>query len=140
SGQSGTQALPLVYGRSLDVITRVLRSWTAGRHPSLALPGVPAVFVTPQISGVSALASRSLMAELLAAIGEHDRAEALYRELAREAPADAEIPAALGAIALERGDHEGARREWKRAIALGVNDAALCYRYATLASAASLPP
>ena len=79
------------------------------------------------------------MAELLAAIGKWDRAEALYRDLVRDAPSDPLTPAALGTIALKRGDREGARREWKRAIALGVSDAALCYRYATLASSAGLP-
>ena len=46
------------------------------------------------------------MAELLAAIGEWDRAETLYRDLAREDPLNALAPAALGTIALKRGDRE----------------------------------
>ncbi len=140
SGQAGVRALPAVCGRSLDLIARDLRAWTDGRgFHAMPLGGVATGGVKLEVSAVSTFASRCLMAELLLAIGELDRAETMYRELDREAPRDAGAPAALGTIALKRGDHDGARREWKRAIERGVGDAALCYRYATLASAAGLP-
>jgi len=140
SGQDGVPALMAVYGRPLDTIARDLHAWSGGRRSRvMALGAVSASAVPVEVSAVSEFASRSLMAELLAAIGEFDRAETLYRDLAREAPLDAGAPAALGTIALKRGDRDGARREWKRAIDLGVHDAALCYRYATLASLAGLP-
>jgi predicted Zn-dependent protease len=71
--------------------------------------------------------------------GQLDRSEALYRDLDRQVPESSGIPAALGTIALRRGDKEGARREWKRALERGVSDATLCYRYAVLAGMAGLP-
>jgi len=140
SGQPGVQALPAVYGRPLEAMGRDLLAWSGGRRfRAIPLPGIAAGAVRVEVSPVSEFQSRSLMAELLAAIGEWDRAETQYRDLAREAPFDAGPPAALGTIALQRGDRDGARREWKRALDLGVTDAALCYRYATLASLTGLP-
>ena len=68
-----------------------------------------------------------------------DRAERLYRELEQGASGDPDIAAALGAIALRKGDRDTARKEWKRAIDHGISDATVCYRYATLADAAGLP-
>lgn len=140
SGQAGARALPTTYGRSLDLITRDLRAWVDGRRfRATPLDGVSTGEVKVTTSALSPFASRSLMAELLLTIGELDRAETLYRELDREAPQDAQAPAALGSIALKRGDREAARREWKRAIDRGISDADLSYRYAILASNAGLP-
>jgi len=140
TGEASVPALVSLYARPLDIIARYLHAWTTGRRPRvIPLAAMPAAAVRVEVSPVSEFASRLLMADLLAAIGEWGRAEALYRDLAREDPSNALAPAALGTIALKRGDPEAARREWKRAIDLGVNDAALCYRYATLASLAGLP-
>ena len=50
-----------------------------------------------------------------------------------------EVLAALGTIALTRGDTGGAVASWKRAVELGVADADLCYRYAVLADGRGLP-
>jgi hypothetical protein len=79
------------------------------------------------------------MADLLMASGALDGAEKAWRALAAEAPENADIAAALGALALRREDAAGARQAWKRAIELGVTDPFLCFRYANLASTAGLP-
>ncbi len=73
-----------------------------------------------------------LMAEILLADGELDRAEALYRDLAQRTPENANAFAALGTIALRKGDRMGAQQRWKEAIDKGVTDANLLYRYAAL--------
>ncbi len=139
AGAPGAQALPAVYSRPLDAIARDMQAWAARRRGApLLLPGVAASGVAVGISEVSPHASRALIAELLAASGDLRRAEERYRALVAEAPGDADAFAALGAIALRRGDLEGARREWRRAIELGVRDATLCYRYAALASMAGI--
>ena len=140
SGAPGVQALPAVYSKSLDVVARDLQVW-AGRRRSLPLPlpGVATAGIAVEVAEVSSYASRALIADLLAASGALDRAEEQYRALATEAPADGAVFAGLGAIALRRGDSAGARREWRRAIDLGVSDAVLCYRYAVLASSAGMP-
>jgi tetratricopeptide (TPR) repeat protein len=138
-GAPGSEALTKVYAKPLDQIMRDLHAWVDGRgSPPIHLPGVAAPSGVAEVSDVSEFASRSLLAELLMATGELDRAEALYRDLDREAPGNADIAAALGTIALRRGDDDGARREWKRAIRAGVTDARLCYRYAVLAGVAGL--
>ncbi|HYW46212.1 MAG TPA: tetratricopeptide repeat protein [Bryobacteraceae bacterium] len=140
SGASGERALSTVYGKSLDAIERDARAWAGKRRAAPIRPvGVAPRGDPVEVSEVSPRAARALMADLLLANGWLDRAEEAYRALEKEDPADADVPAALGAIALRRGDREGARREWRRAIGLGVTDAVLCYRFAVLASAAELP-
>ena len=138
-GEPGLETFTKVYGKPIDQITHDLHAWVNGRGvPPIHLPGVAAPSTAVEVSDVTVFASRSLLADLLMAAGELDRAEALYRDLERAAPRNADIAAALGAIALRRGDHDGSRREWKQAVEAGVTDANLCYRYSVLAGMAGL--
>jgi thioredoxin-like negative regulator of GroEL len=91
------------------------------------------------VSAVSPFAARLLLAQVLLAAGEFDRAEVFFSGLQQDAPDAAAVAAGLGVIALHKGDSESARRLWKRAIDLGITDARLCYRYAILADQAGLP-
>ena len=79
------------------------------------------------------------MAEILLAAGDLDRARTRYSDLARETPQDAAVHAALGNIALRQGDNDRAREQWKLAIALGIQDATLCYQFAALGDRAGVP-
>ena len=138
TGEPGLEALAKVYGRSPDEITHDLHAWVEHNQVRpIELPGVDPGDVAIELSDMPPLATRLLLADVLLTAGELDRAESLYRELATEAPAEAS--AALGAIALRRGDSAAARREWKQAIAQGIQDADLCYHYAVLADQAGLP-
>jgi tetratricopeptide (TPR) repeat protein len=138
-GDPSLETLTKVYAKPIDAITRDLRAWVDRRGvPPIHLPGVAPANFAVEVSDVPVFVSRSLLADLLMATGELERAEALYRDLEREAPGNPDIAAALGTIALRRGDNEGARREWKHAIQAGVTDASLCYRYAVLAGMAAL--
>jgi hypothetical protein len=120
---------------SIDVLTHDLRMWVdSGASASVRLPRVSSDSVTVEVSDVSPLASRLLLAQLLLAAGEFDRAEALFTAL----PDSAEVSAALGMIALHKQDSDGARLAWRRAITQGIADAALCYHYAILADQAGL--
>jgi tetratricopeptide (TPR) repeat protein len=80
-----------------------------------------------------------MLADLRFVNGELAPAESLYRALLEERPSAAEIHAALGTIALRRGDNGAAIAAWKRAVDLGIADAALCFRYAALADERGLP-
>jgi tetratricopeptide (TPR) repeat protein len=80
-----------------------------------------------------------MLADILVAAGKLERAETAFRALAPELPGSAEIPAALGVIALRRGRQSDAMREFQRAIDLGIGDASVCYRFAVLADTAGLP-
>lgn len=134
SGTPGSEALTKVYGKRLDVISQDLHSWTDAGHKITRVSAPVATNIAAiRISALSEVALRSLMAELVLAIGDLDRAEALYHDLARESPGNPNVSAALGTIALRKGDRESARKQWKQAIAEGIHDATVCYRYASLA-------
>ena len=117
SGSPGLEALLSTYGKSADAIARDLRNWLKQRRlPVIQLPAVVAGSAPVDISDVSPIASRVLLAQVLFAAGEFDRAETRFAALAHDAPESPEVSAALGMIALRQGDSEGARRAWKRAI------------------------
>lgn len=137
SGHSTEQALGEAYGKSLEAIAGDLRAWIGGRRPTPAvLPGVVVPPLRPDQLTLSSFEQRMLMADLRMAAGDLSRAEPLYRELARESPESAEVWAALGGIAHQRGRDDEARKAWRRAVELGISDPVLCYRYAALADEA----
>jgi tetratricopeptide (TPR) repeat protein len=140
AGTPSLKALALVYAKSADVITRDVQAWINSRTKltPVQLPALAVSQVSVEVSSVSAFASQFILADLLMASGQLERAEALYRELEREQPDSADVSAALGAIALRQGDRNRARQHWKRAISQSVMDAMLCYNYAVLAEAAGL--
>ena len=140
SGAPASAALTKVFGRSLDAITADMQThFNRAPLAPVTVPGVAVGSIKVSSSPVSTSTSRSVLAELLSASGELDRAATLYRELARESPRDPDIAAALGNIALRKDNPWEARRKWKEAIREGVTDANLCYRYAALADDAGVP-
>jgi tetratricopeptide (TPR) repeat protein len=140
SGSPGLDALMSTYGKSADAITRDLRNWLNQRTlPVIQLPEVVIGSVPVEVSDVSPIVSRLLLAQVLLAAGEFDRAERAFTALAHDAPDSPEVSAALGMIALHQGDSEGAGRAWKRAIRQGIRDPMLCYNYAVLADQAGVP-
>ena len=141
AGTRAAQAMTAIYGKTLESADRDARAWAGRpRAATFALAGVPpGAGSAVEVTELSPYAVRALMADLLAAEGELDRSEAAWRALDSAQPGNPDPAAALGAIALARGDRAAARREWKRAIDGGVADASLCHRYAALASAAGLP-
>ena len=129
-----------IYGKQADAIERDLHTWVSQGMAALQLPPVHPKSVAPEVMDVPPGASRVLLAQLLLTAGEFDRAQPLFSELSREAPDSADVSAGLGMIALHKGDSEGARIAWKRAIEQGIADPKLCYQYAILADQAGLPP
>ena len=139
AGTPATQALTTTYRRQLTTIARDAHAWIkTGHFTPVRLPGVAMPDVGVEVTTVSPFDSHLLLAELLFASGDLDRAEASYRDLGRQAPNVAAIPAALGTIALRKGDRNSARDEWRRAMDLGIDDPSLCFRYALLAQEAGL--
>lgn len=129
------------YGKSADAIAGDLRVWVDQRAASsVQLARVSPESGAVEISDVPPLVPRVLLAQLLLTAGEFDRAEALFHALADALPDSAEVSAALGLIALHKGDSERARLGWKRAMDQGITDAKLCYHYAILADQGGLSP
>jgi len=124
----------------IETATRDLHEWVEQRKiPSIRLPEVLTPPVTAEVSDVPPVALQLVLAQLLLAAGELDRAEARFTSLSGTAPDSPEVFAGLGMVALRKGDSDGARRAWKRAIDQGIIDAQLCFRYAVLAGEAGLP-
>jgi tetratricopeptide (TPR) repeat protein len=127
-----------IYGKSLNGILADLHAWVQTRRFGVPLPGIPSVNRDVQISVLTDFEANSLLADLLLASGKLDEAQAAYRALAAEHPDAANVHAALGKIALRKGQPGLARQEWSRAMRLGIRDAKLCYEYAILAEDAGV--
>src|SRR5262249_55257748 len=137
---SSTQAaLEGVYHRSIEAIFRDLRDRQSRGPSPTAMPGDADVNEIAPTSPVGPFTSQVVLAELRHASGDLVQAEAAYRALASEQPSSAEVHAALGVIAMERRDSARAMEEWGRALALGIDDAELCYRFAQLADQQGAP-
>jgi len=141
AGTPSVKALTTVYSKSLDSIAGDVHAWINNRNrfTPAPLPALVPEKIRVEVSDVPAFDAQLILADLLLASGRLERAEALYRELARERPEYPDVSAALGTIALRQGDYDRARRHWKQAMDRGITDAMLCYRYAVLAETAVLP-
>ncbi|HMD47749.1 MAG TPA: hypothetical protein VKG79_01570, partial [Bryobacteraceae bacterium] len=141
SGKSAADAFRAVCGEAIEEIDRDLHEWLRGRagaRPIRIAASEPPMgaFETSQLSDS---AIRPLLADMLAAAGQLDRAGAILSDLAREQPRDSRILAAVGSLALQKGNAEVAREAWKQAVAQGLADADIAYRYALLADQAGSP-
>jgi tetratricopeptide (TPR) repeat protein len=130
-------AFASVYGRSLDQMAADLRVWIDRRKtmPPIRLDGPTETFVN--VSAAPAVEARRVLAQMLLDAGQTDRAAADFHDLPGE---NGDVQAALGLIALLQGNRGEARERWTRALALGVHDDALCYRYAALSGDADVRP
>src|SRR5579871_457670 len=135
AGQSSEAALLSVYSTTLDDVARDLDAWV--RRPSrpiVHLAAAPVETTSVETTLVSEREMQLLLADVFASGGELDRSEAMYLSAVHEVPQSADAWAALGTISLRRGKNDEARDRWRRAIALGINDPDICYRFAALAS------
>lgn len=141
SGEVGSdEALAKVYGKPAEQIMADVKNWIAGNHSSRQiLPPLTRETFTVQSESISDREARELLADLLYASGELNRAQRLYEDLGREFPNDPEVLASLGAVALRKGERRNAVEYWRRSLDSGLRDAVLCYRYALLAEEMALP-
>jgi tetratricopeptide (TPR) repeat protein len=139
SGVPAERALYAVYHTTLDAIARDLHARVSRSSVPLLLPALTEKAPEVRIEDLTPFDARAILADLRLANGDLAAAESAFRELAAEQPASARVHAALGAVALKRGDTAGAVALWQRALELGTTDAGLCYRYAMLADSRGLP-
>ena len=140
AGSPADDAFEKVYSRRVADVERDAAAWLAtGATITKTAPMAASEGFSMQVSEVSPLASQAMLADLLIAGGQLERAEVLYRQLEREAPVSGDFSAALAIIALRRGDLEAARRSWKKAMEIGVTDALRCYEYAIRLGNAGVP-
>lgn len=140
AGSSGPDAVERVYSKPLQNVEKDVAEWLAnGCTMTKTTPMAASGAISVQFSEVPALTSQAMLADLLLAGGQLERAEAMYGQLAREASESGDFSAALAIIAVRRGDVQAAQQHWKKAMASGVSDAALCYEYAIRLGTAGLP-
>ena len=131
----GFQQIPAAPNLDADEVTRDLHEWIdQAKLPVVQLPAVVTPPVQVEISDVPPATSGLVLAQVLLAAGEFGRAEAQFNAL----PDTADRSAALGSIALHKGDSAAARRLWKKAIDQDIADAQLCFNFAILADQAGL--
>ena len=131
----GFQQIPASPNLDADAVTKDLHEWIdQAKLPVVQLPAVVTPPVQVEISDVPLATSRLALAQVLLAAGEFDRAEVQFNSL----PDTADRSAAVGSIALHKGDSAGARLLWKKANDQGIADAQLCYNFAILADRAGL--
>ena len=132
-------ALASLYGRSVEAINSDFRAWMDAPKSAMPLPGIPARDQRLRVSSVNQADSDAVLAGLVLASGDLDRAQAVYRTLQTERTSDPAVAATLGSIALRKHDEVKATLEWKRAFDLGVRDPVLCFQYAGLLENAHAP-
>jgi len=139
AGGAGSKAVEAVYGKPLEAIETDAHAWI-GRLPREPAPRgeMLAVDTAAVARPLSAFAMGLVLGDLLLTSRQPGRAEALFGQLAREAPRRPEPYAGLGAAAMAAGKNEDARRWWKRSLELGLADGDICYRYAALLDAAGV--
>lgn len=137
SGTPGAEGLRAVYSKSVSQIESDLHRWVdRDRFQPLRFPGVTASSAAATVQTASASEASLMLADLALASGELDRAKEMYEGVVSESASNAEAWSALGVIALRQGKPGIARANWRRAIANGLKDAQICYRYAALADEA----
>jgi tetratricopeptide (TPR) repeat protein len=139
SAAPSARVLSEIYGRSLEAIASDMRTWVGKRHSTAQVfPAISATSFPTEVSELSDSQSNRLLADLLLATGNLDRAETRYLEVVQKDPGDPNALAALGTIALRTGNRSAAMKYWQASLDKGVEDAALCYRYAVTGEDAGL--
>jgi tetratricopeptide (TPR) repeat protein len=140
-GLSASEILREVYRTSAANLERDLRGW-------VTRPGLPSVKVNPEGFDPSrppkpvplnSFAVDLALADLLLTTGRSEQARAAYLQLENPFPANPDIQAALGRIALSAGRKAEALERFGRAMSLGIRNAKLCYEFAVMAQDAELP-
>jgi tetratricopeptide (TPR) repeat protein len=140
-GAASAAVLSQIYETALDRVERDLRAWLArSRLPSVTLyPDGPAPARAAEVEPLPATGARLAIAELLLDSGRAAQARDAYIRLQATLPANPDIPAALGRIAILDGRPGEARDHFRRAVELGIRSAPVCYEYAMLAENAGFP-
>jgi tetratricopeptide (TPR) repeat protein len=128
-----------VYKTSPAALERDLRAWIAKSSlPAVKVSPAGLDTVLPVSEPLNGFKLHVALADLQLAIGQVETARRSYLELEAGFPANAEIQAALGRIAIAQGRGPEALERFGRALSLGIHDARLSYEFAVMAQNAGL--
>lgn len=137
-GDRDATALEHVYGKSPPGLQQDVHGWLR-RIASVSLPPLsPSSISEIETATISRVSLNTLVAEMLLTTGEIGRAKSIYTALYQTAPDNPEVLGGLGLIALIDNENDSAQRLWTAAVAHGIRDSFLCYRFGNLAQG-SLP-
>jgi hypothetical protein len=139
TGTVGAPALAAIYGRTIETIESDFQGWMRKSKCAVPLPGITAHDQVLRTSGVQQRDLDLVLAGLVLASGDLDRAETVYRNLQTRSTSDPTVASTLGFLALRRHDDVKALLEWKQAFDLGTKDPVLCFQYANLLQNAHAP-
>jgi hypothetical protein len=133
-GASSADALETIFARPLASIRSDLETWVRRRKPEPIMLGEPPQVASSAIEMAEAsnLKVQLLLAGVLLAAEDLDAAEAVYREVAPQAPRDPSMLAGLASIAAARGKADESLTLFDGALSNGLADPDLCYHYAVL--------
>lgn len=141
-GDTGEEAFRWVYGKTLDQVESDFKRYVVRKR----LPTVDYEIrlnksaEKPNVQPASATEVSLVQAGLLVGLNRREQALKIYRDLARQDPADWRVPEALGYLASYSGDGESARRHFARAVNLEAANPRLYYDFARLLQEADAEP
>lgn len=134
SGVASPFAFTRVYGKSAEAMLAEAREWIRdGGSPRRKLSPLAESPFQGETGPVPEMQLKAVIADLLLTNGEWDRAKQIYEELLAQSPREPNLLASLGSVAFHKGETHQAVEYWREAVDAGLQDSALCYRYALLA-------
>jgi tetratricopeptide (TPR) repeat protein len=123
-----------VFGKQIAGVEKDLRDYMRRRAFFAALFDVTLEKSAeePEVRPATALESGAALAGIFESTGRVEEARRAYEQLARDYPAEPQIPESLAYVALRAGKTEEARAQFARAVALGSRNSRLYYDYAGL--------
>jgi Flp pilus assembly protein TadD len=128
-GKSAAEASELAFGRSSAQVYADLQAYLRRNRLFGAIYDVK---LTPseeeaQVSKPAPFESEMVQADLLTIVNKRDQAAAAYRKLEAESPGRPEIAQAMGYLAWQNNDHDGARQQFRKALDAGGRDPQMCF-------------
>ncbi len=139
SGKAMDEACQTALGKHLWDVEVSLRQYLQGQRFYRALFDIKLEKSAedPDVAEVPEFESGLVLADLLALAHRTSEAKSAYEQLAKSNPGKPEVEEALGYLAWQSGDNDGARDHFGRALAAGTRNARMCFDYAMLSRSAS---
>lgn len=141
-GDTGEEAFRWVYGKTLDQVESDFKRYAVQKRLPTTVYEIRLnqSAEKPKVRPATATEVSLVKAGLLVGLNRREQALEIYRDLARQDPADWRIPEALGYLASYSGDGESARRHFARAVELEAANPRLYYDFALLLQEADAEP
>jgi len=141
SGKSSQEACQVAFGKSSSQVFQDLRTYFDRKKlfGTVFETRIDRTQVKTDAESVSDFDARLMLADLMAANNDREKAQIEYARLEQEAPGRVDLLASMGYLALSGRDRDTARSYFERAYQAGSADPKMCYELAMLDNAAKVP-